>query len=186
GYSVPQDCTACSSSPACNGLASARAAPCTDTSGSANAAMLPSATISRVHFHWLYSSTRNMAASLTGTGRASEGAQQLHEPFFEIQVDHVVQGGADRREIRRHFGLPIAHDPRFRAAVDVLARQDHERRTGGARRRARDAQPLDPVLEALHRHLGDEAAVVHDADPVADAPQLVDQMTGDEDRRLPV
>src|SRR5438552_13430939 len=62
-----------------------------------------------------------MAASLTGTGRASEGAQQLHEPFLEIQVDHVVQGGADRGEIRRHFGLPIAHDPCLRAAVGAPA-----------------------------------------------------------------
>src|SRR5437660_8845369 len=130
--------------------------------------------------------TWNMAASLTGAGWVSEGAQQLHEPFLEIQVDHVVQGGADRREIRRHFRLPVAHHPRFRPAVGVLARQDHERRSGGRWGSARDAQPLYAVLEALHRHLGDEAAIVHDADPVADALELVDQVTGDEDSRLPL
>src|SRR3989454_5351139 len=73
--------------------------------------------------------TWNMAASLTGAGWVSEGAQQLHEPFLEIQVDHVVQGRTDRREIRRHFRLPIAHDPRFRAAVGALASKDRERRT---------------------------------------------------------
>src|SRR2546426_12068155 len=32
------------------------------------------------------------------TARASEGSQQLHKPFLKIQVDHVVQGGADRSE----------------------------------------------------------------------------------------
>src|SRR2546423_5851787 len=116
--------------------------------------------------------TWNMAASLTGAGWVSEGAQQLHEPFLEIQVDDVVQGRTDRREIRRHFRLPIAHDPRFRAAVGALASKDRERRTSGGPGRARAAQPLDPVLETLPRHLGDEAGVVPRAAPAPDAPPV--------------
>src|SRR2546425_6305587 len=79
-----------------------------------------------------------MAASLTGTGRASEAAQQLHEPFLEIQVDHVVQGGTDRREIRRHVRLPIAHHPRLGPVVGVLAGEDQERRAGGGRGRSEE------------------------------------------------
>jgi len=50
--------------------------------------------------------------------------------------------------------------------------------------RAGDPQPLNTVFETLHRDLGDQPAVVHDADPIAEALELVDEMAGDEDRRL--
>src|SRR2546422_11717696 len=103
---------------------------------------------------------------------------------LEIEVDHVVEGGPDGLEIRRHCGLPIANHPRLDAPVGALARQDHERRVGDSRRGIRDTQSLYPVLETVHRHLGDEPTVVHDADPVADALQLVDEVTGDEDGGL--
>src|SRR3989449_7811128 len=44
---------------------------------------------------------------------------------LEIEVDHVVEGGPDGLEIRRHCGLPIANHPRLDAPVGALARQDH-------------------------------------------------------------
>jgi len=132
--------------------------------------------------------TMNFQAAFYPTWDGSR-AEQLDEPFLEIEIDDILEQGADGLEIARHLGLPIAHDPRLAPAVRRgLAGEQHERRLrerrGGGR--AGDPQPLGSILQLMHGHFRDEAAVVHHRDPVADALELVHQVTRDEDGGVPL
>src|SRR6058998_1639865 len=84
--------------------------------------------------------------------RAAERAKQLHEPFFEVQVDHVVERSPDSLEIRGHARLPVAHHPRLGPAVRVLAGEEHERRTGG--RGGRAPATRSRLIPFLKRSIG--------------------------------